>query len=331
MLKYAIVGVGTLGHTHLNSSTQVMRDACTEVKLVALCDIREEIITEADKAGKAKGCNIYTNVDDLLANEELDFVVTALPTYLHAEIGIKIMKKGIHLFSEKPMAISYEQAAEMVKVAKEMNVKLMIGQCTRFEPRNQKLKEIVDSKVYGNVIQAYFTRTASIPPMGWEGWFRDGAKSGGAALDLHVHDVDLINYLFGMPKAVASLGTNYMTEHDFIRTLYYYEEDIAVNSLCEWGRTISFPGEGPTFFVRFEKGIVNYAKGKMTYHPEDSKEPETIEYVPDDSYALEVMDFIDCIVNNKKSTINDCESTLESTRLAFAEKKSADIKDIVKL
>jgi len=308
-----------------------MKDACTEVKLVALCDIREEIITDADKEGKAKGCRIYTNVDDLLANEELDFVVTALPTYLHAEIGIKIMKKGIHLFSEKPMAINYEEAAEMVKVAKEMNVKLMIGQCTRFEPRNQKLKEIIDSKIYGRVIQAYFTRTASLPPMGWEGWFRDGAKSGGAALDLHVHDVDLINYLFGMPKAVASLATSYLTEHDFIRSLYYYEEDIAVNSLCEWGRTVSFPGEGPTFFVRFEKGIVNYAKGKMTYHPEDSKEPEPIEFAADDSYALEVLDFIDCIVNNKKSTINDCESTLESTRLALAEKKSANIKDIVKL
>ena len=219
----------------------------------------------------------------------------------------------------------------MVKVAKEMNVKLMIGQCTRYEPRNQKLKEIIDSKIYGRVIQAYFTRTASSPPIGWEGWFRDGAKSGGAALDLHVHDVDLINYIFGMPKAVASLGTNYMTEHDFIRTLYYYEEDIAVNSLCEWGRTISAPGEGPTFSVRFEKGMVNYARGKMTYHPEDVKDPQPIEFVADDSYALEVLDFINCIVNNKKSEINDCESTLESTRLALAEKKSANIKDTVKL
>ncbi len=331
MLKYAIVGVGTLGHQHLYSSAQVMRDACTEVKLVALCDIRREVFTEADMAGNGKGCNIYTSVDDLLANEELDFVVTALPTYLHAEIGIKIMKKGVHLFSEKPMAISYEEATEMVKVAKEMNVKLMIGQCTRFEPRNQKLKEIIDSKIYGRVIQAYFTRTASLPPMGWEGWFRDGAKSGGAALDLHVHDVDLINYIFGMPKAVASLGTNYLTEHDFIRTLYYYEEDIAVNSLCEWGRTVSFPGEGPTFTVRFEKGIVSFAKGKMTYHPEDVKESEPIEFVADDSYALEVLDFIDCIVNDKKSVINDCESTLESTRLALAEKASANTKTMITL
>lgn len=331
MLKYALVGVGTLGHTHLNASTQVMRDACTDVKLVALCDIREEIITEEDRAGKAKGCNIYTSVEDLLANEELDFVVTALPTYLHEKIGVQIMKKGIHLFSEKPMAINLEQAENMIKVANEMNVKLMIGQCSRYEPRNQKLKEIVDNKAYGNVIQAYFSRTASIPPMGWEGWFRDGAKSGGAALDLHVHDVDLVNYIFGMPKAVASIGTNYMTEHDFIRSLYYYEEDIAVNSLCEWGRTISSPGNGPTFSFRFEKGIVNYERGKMTFHPEDDKEVQTIEYVPDDSYALEVLDFIDCIVNDKKSAINPAESTLDSTRLALAEKKSADIKNIVML
>ena len=329
MLKYAIVGVGTLGHTHLNSSTQVMRDACTEVKLVALCDIREEIITDADKADKAKGCNIYTNVDDLLANEELDFVVTALPTYLHAEIGIKIMKKGIHLFSEKPMAISYEQAAEMVKVAKEMNVKLMIGQCSRYEPRNQKLKEIVDNKTYGKVIQAYFERIGHAPK-GWEGWFRDASKSGGAALDLHVHDVDLVNYIFGLPASVASTATNYVTGHDSIHTIYYYD-DIVVTGLCDWGYATAMPAYGPGFTVRFEKGAVKFEKGVMTYYPDDSKETEKVEYPADDSYALEVIDFIDCIVNNKKSVINDCESTLDTMKLAIAEKTSADLKAQVTL
>ncbi len=329
MLKYAIVGVGTLGHTHLNSSTQVMKDACTEVKLVALCDIRKEVFTENDMEGKAKGCNIYTSVDDLLANEELDFVVTALPTYLHAEIGIKIMKKGIHLFSEKPMAISYEEAAEMVKVAKEMNVKLMIGQCSRYEPRHTLLKKIIKDETYGKVIHAYFERCGHTP-MGWEGWFRDGAKSGGAALDLHVHDVDVINFLFGIPNAVASVATNYKTQHDCIRSLYYYD-DVVVTSMCDWGTADAMPAYNAAFLVRFEKASIHYARGVMTLFPDGTKESSKLDYGSDDSYALEVIDFVDCIVNNKKSAINDCESTLESTRLAFAEKNSADAKTLINL
>jgi len=194
MLRYAIIGFGGLGKVHFRMSSLVKERACTEVQLVALCDIREQMFKEqtATNLGSSdidldfSNYNIYYDVDDLLTKEKLDFVVSALPTYIHEKISLKVMKKGIHCFSEKPMAINLEQAENMLKVSKEMGVKLMIGQCCRYSPDFQYLKELVDTKKYGNLLRADFYRI-SPTPSGWNNWFRDSSKSGGAALDLHVH------------------------------------------------------------------------------------------------------------------------------------------------
>ena len=133
-----------------------------------------------------------------------------------------------------------------------------------------------------------------------------------------------------MPKAVASVATNHATTHDFIRTLYYYD-DVVITSMCDWNFAEAMPAYNAAFTIRFENAAIHYARGKMTLFPDGSKESQPLEYPGDDSYALEVLDFVDCIVNDKKSAINDCESTLESTRLAFAEKSAADSKTIVTL
>ena len=145
MLRYAIIGFGGLGKVHFRAYAEVKAKACTEVQLVALCDIREQMFKEqtATNLGDSNisldfsDYNIYYDVDELLEKEKLDFVVTAVPTYLHEQIAVKVMKKGIHCFSEKPMAINLEQAENMLKVSKEMGVKLMIGQCCRYNPKYQ--------------------------------------------------------------------------------------------------------------------------------------------------------------------------------------------------
>ncbi len=337
MLKYAIIGLGGLGKTHFRAYGEVKEKACDEVKLVALCDIRKEAFTTStatnlgeDTASKDySDYNIYYNVDDLLANEELDFAVIVVPTYLHEEISVKVMKKGIHVFCEKPMAITVEAAQNMLDAAKANGVKLMIGQCVRYDDKYQKLKEIIDSGKYGKVVRAHFSRISGTPVWGWNNWYLDETKSGGAALDLHVHDVDFINYLFGMPKSVTSFATNYKSKHDSMLTRYEYD-GMLVTATGEWGCPSSSYPFTAGFFVKLEKATVEVRNGKTMLFTEEG---EKIDLDPpvNDYKAAEVIDFIDCIKNGKASEINPAEDSFNTIRIAFAEKLSADLNKPVTL
>ena len=335
MLKYAIIGFGGLGKVHFSASKEVCEK--TDAKLVALCDIREEAFTSKtatnlgdDNSSKDySDYNIYYNVDELLEKEELDFAVIVVPTYLHEELAVKVMKKGVHVFSEKPMAISVKAAENMLNTSKEMGVKLMIGQCVRYMNRYIKLKEIIDSGKYGKVVRAHFSRISGTPIWSWTNWYLDEEKSGGAALDLHVHDVDMVNYLFGVPKSVTSFATNKKTKHDSMLTRYEYD-DVLVTATGEWGcPSVAYPFTSG-FFVKLETATVEVRNGKLMLFT-DAEETIELEVESNNSYATEVIDFIDCIKNDKVSAINPAVDSFNTLRIAIAEKQSADLNKPVAL
>ena len=132
-----------------------------------------------------------------------------------------------------------------------------------------------------------------------------------------------------MPKAVCSLATNLITEHDSIHTLYYYD-DAVVTTLCDWSRAPGCAARGVYSYLRFEKASVKCEGGKLTVYPNEGEAYEIpLESVND--YTAEVVDFVNCILNNTTSAINPPEETLKSTRIAFAEKLSADTKEKITL
>ena len=199
MMNFAIIGFGGLGKVHFRNIEEVTR-VVGDIKLVAICDIEESAFTSAvktnisaDGGNDLSAYNLYTDLEEMLSKEKLDFVITALPTYIHEKIAVQVMERGINVFSEKPMALNPEQAQNMIDVAKKNNVKLMIGQCLRYFPEYRALKALIDSEEYGKVRYANFTRLSMIPKWSWHNWFQDEALSGGVALDLHVHDLDYIS------------------------------------------------------------------------------------------------------------------------------------------
>ena len=334
MLKYAIIGFGGLGKVHFGNYEAIK--ARKDVELVAICDIEESAFKSKSATNLGEdntvldftGINLYNDASEMFEKEQLDFIVSALPTFIHEKYAVMAMEKGIHVFSEKPMAINYEQGKHMLEVSKKNNVKLMIGQCVRYFPQYTKLKEIIDSKKYGKVIDAEFNRLSVTPIWSWHNWFLDESLSGGAILDLHVHDVDFINYVFGKPDKLCSIATNVATKHDSVTTLYYYD-DVVVTARGSWGESATYPFSTP-FRARFEKATIERINGKYMLYPQEG-EPFEIEVGNEDGYVEEVVDFIDCIENDRESKINPPESSLQTIEIAFAEKKSADLKEIVKL
>lgn len=336
MLNYGIVGFGGLGKVHFAAMEEVVSKA-GDVKLVALCDVEDSAfsggaelnIGTTDSGLELSAYKIYKDAEEMFENEKLDFIVTALPTYLHEVIAVKALERGIHVFSEKPMAINEKQAKNMIKKAKENDVCLMIGQCLRFWPEYVELKNIIDTKKYGKVIRAEFARLSNTPDWSWQNWMMDEEKSGAVILDLHVHDVDFIHWVFGMPKSVQSFTSGYKTPHDSVFTIYEYEKGMEVSARAEWGFPKKYPFAA-TFTVKFENATVELKGGVMTVYMENG-DVEVLEVPAGNAYANEVIEFVDCIRNKENSKINPPEASLGSIRIAFAERKSADKGKKIKL
>lgn len=335
MLKYGIIGFGGLAKVHFGN-TEELGKIHDDIKLVAICDVDETKFTtnvatnlgDDNTSLDLSAYNLYTDAKEMLEKEELDFVITAIPTYLHDTVAIMAMEKGIHVFSEKPMAITMERGKKMLEAAKANNVKLMIGQCVRYFPEYVALKDLIDSGKYGKVIKAEFSRISPAPTWGWENWYMDGEKSGGAALDLHVHDVDYVNYVFGKPKSMYAIATNEVSLHDSMTTLFDYG-DKAVVVTGDWGHCATYPFT-PSYRVRFEKATLEKTvDGKvMLYTNEEAKE---VQIEDGNGYLREVADFVSCIKEDRESKVNPPEATLVTLEMAFAEKESADNHKIVEL
>ena len=157
MLKAGLIGIGFMGRGHLDNYIRLESEGLP-VKLVAICDIDEEkfgdkFVEGNIDVGKTRydfsKYTLYTDIDEMLEKEELDFVDIALPTYLHAEASIKALNKGIHVLCEKPMALTVEECRQMIEAAEKNNKKLMIAQCLRFWPEYEYLKECVETNRFG--------------------------------------------------------------------------------------------------------------------------------------------------------------------------------------
>lgn len=336
MLKFAIIGFGGLGKLHYRNVAEVT-ETVKDIQLVAICDVEDSAfhaqvstnLGDSNANLDLSAYRLYNDAAEMLEKEELDFVITALPTFLHSKIAIMAMEKGLHVFSEKPMALNAEQADEMIAAANKNNVKLMIGQCLRYSPTYVALRDLIVSQKYGKVVKAEFYRISSSPLWSWHNWFMDESLSGGAALDMHVHDVDFINWAFGAPKAVTSVATNFKAKHESITTTYHYD-DAQVIAVGDWGMPKGYRFNAG-FKVRFEQAsVVTTPEGVMLY-PEDG-EMGLLELVGNpNQYVTEVIDFVQCIQENRASTINPPEDSCKSLKIALAEKLSADTGKTVEL
>ena len=144
-------------------------------------------------------------------------------------------------------------------------------------------------------------------------------------LDLHVHDLDYISYVFGKPKSVYTKSSRNSVDHDTIVTLFNYD-GMVVSASSTWGMQLKYPFTAE-FTVAFEKATVELKRDKlMIYTETEARELEApceaFGLPTDDGYGNEMIDFIECIKNETESLINPPESSKLTVDIAFAEKKS---------
>ena len=201
MLKVGLIGCGFMGEMHANCYKNI-----DGVELVALADLRKE---KAEALTAGTNAVIYETGKELIEKADVDIIDICLPTFLHAEHAILAMDKVKYVFVEKPVALTYEEAQEMIKKQEATGCNVQIGQVIRFWDEYVKLRELMAEGKLGKVINANFRRISPVPTWGWNGWLSDIPLSGGAAQDLHVHDIDYVLSLFGEPKEIASVKNTF--------------------------------------------------------------------------------------------------------------------------
>lgn len=199
--KIGIIGVGSISLEHIQAYL-----ANPEVELYAFCDINEERLCYM---GKKYGITrLYTNLDDMLALEELDAVSVCTWNNGHAPATIAALKAGKHVLCEKPMALNAQEAEEMKQTAEECGKLLMIGFVRRHGNDCKMLRSFIDVDYFGELYYAKATYLRRHGNPG--GWFADVTRSGGGPLiDLGVHVIDLVRYLMGGPKPVSVYGATF--------------------------------------------------------------------------------------------------------------------------
>ena len=332
MMKVGLVGIGFMGRGHLDQYIRLASEGF-DVKLAALCDVDTEKFTSFSSQGGNMGdlgqgtydftkYALYRTMDEMLEKEQLDYVDIALPTYLHAEYACKAMRAGVHVLCEKPMALTSAECQQMIDTARETDKRLMIGQCLRFWPAYEALKEYVVNGTFGRMKCAYFARHGGTPVWSYEDWLLDEKRSGGCLLDQHIHDVDMVNWLLGRPLAVSTLGVN---QHpgagfDAVSTQYLYD-GMVINTQDDWSMNGADMPFKMLFRVNFERGALVFEDGKLMVYPNGEKAFEGPE--GDTGYYREIKYFVNRLKSGEAMDVAAMESTMQTIEIATAELESA--------
>jgi predicted dehydrogenase len=227
MVRIGIVGVGFMGMIHYLAARKA-----TSAKVTALCS------RDAKKlAGDWRGIHgnfgppgeqmdlgavqRYPQFEDLLADPDVDLIDICSPTHLHADMAIAALKAGKHVLVEKAIALEPEQADAMLTAAADAKRLLMVAHVLPFVPEFAYAAAAIHGGQYGKLLGAHFKRVISRPD--WSADISDAAKSGGPAVDLHIHDTHFIGLIAGVPAKVFSTGLiGKEGAVDYLTTQYLY-------------------------------------------------------------------------------------------------------------
>jgi len=330
MVRVGLVGVGFMGQQHFN-----IYEGMEGAQVVAVCDKLAERVapqapsiggnigeaTELDLSAQAR----YLCFDEMLDAGGFDVVDVCTPTPLHAEMTAKALAAGNHVICEKPMARSLQQCDAMIAAAEQAGRLLFIAQCIRFWPEYEVLARMIAAGELGEVRWARFVRQSPTPGWASEGWLMDPEQSGGALLDLHIHDVDLILSVFGTPNAVVARAMNIVSAGaavDHVETSYLYD-DLVCTAQGGWVFPGSFPFE-MGFQVLGTRGLLEFSLAKdpvLRFYPTEG-EPYTPEYEGGTGYDNELAYFVECIEAGQAPERVTPRSARESVRIVMAEADS---------
>ena len=334
MVRFAILGMGFMGVTHYEALQRIDGAEVTVIaspsERKARGDMRGVSGNIGDELPEQLPMDRMYGTTDLhaaLRRDDVDVVDICVPTPYHAEYATAALNAGKHVICEKPLAATVADAEPIVQAARNATAFFMPAMCMRFWPAWQWIKQAADHKTYGNVQSATFIRNTTQPA----GWFLDGSQSGGAAMDLHIHDTDYVHWLLGTPRAVTSRGYAGVTgQTDHIATFYHYDDVPLVYAEASW--TLA-PGSGfdCRATVNFERATAHFdiaGEGSGLKLAKDG-ELTPIECPAHDGWEGQLRYLVDCVQRGERPSVVDADAALESMRTVEAECQSVAAGSVV--
>jgi predicted dehydrogenase len=261
------IGVGMLGYAfmgkaHSNAYKKIpymMYPPPAIPKLVAIAGRNEAAVAEAARRYGYEG--YYTDWRKMLENDSIQLFDNGGPNDMHAEPCIAAANAGKHVFCEKPLARTAEEAKQMLNVAKQTGVKSMVAFNYRFVPAVRQIRNLIESGALGTIYhwRAVYLQEWILPHYGTPHiWRLDKSVAGSGALgDLGAHIIDLAHYLVGGIKSVSALAKTFIKERPLPEDpnkMGKVDVDDAFVSICEFEN-----GAIGTFeSTRFALGRKNY-------------------------------------------------------------------------
>ena len=259
MMKVGLIGCGFMGGMHAACYAALEN---LGVKVTAVADVRREYAENL-----ANGAEVYATGMELIEKADVDVVDVCLPTHLHAAHAVAAMKAGKNVFVEKPIAFKDEDMELILKTEKETGAKVQVGQVIRQWTEYVWLKKAVDAGTFGKIQHACFRRLSGKPTWAWENWLHQVDKSGGVAVDMHVHDVDFVRYIMGEPDVVkAHAHRDEAGVIQQINAVYGYGSNVSVAVESGWDYPADFPFTAD-FRVKFDKATVIGGGGVVNVYP----------------------------------------------------------------
>lgn len=318
VINCAVIGVGRLGSVHAKNLVQNIPSA----KVKNIVASRTE---NAEKAARKLGLSNWTsNVQEVFEDDEIDAVVIGTPTKTHAQLLIQAAKHNKHIFVDKPITETVEEADEVIQALRKYNVFCQVGFMRRFDPAYADAKRRIERGDIGKPI--YFKGVSRDPGSPPENYIK---SSGGIFLDLCIHEYDIARFLIGSEvKAVQTFGEVHV--HPFMhnycdvdQSLSYLQFENGVTADIEGSRNSSF-GYDIRGEVLGTEGMIQI--GSNQYHNNIilTKNKAYYDNIPDFptnfqvAFLKELEHFIDCVKNNRRPIVdeNDGKIALQISKAA---------------
>ena len=203
-VRFAVVGNGGMGSTHARNLA-----GNPEAEVTWLVDID---LDRANRLSTEIGSKVTADLEEAFASDDVDVALIALPTGLH-RFGVEAAAKHkLHVFCEKPIARTNEDAIAMTQICKDAGVTLMVGHVVRFFSEYMRIKEQLEAGTLGEIGMVRGSRV-NPPVMERSPWFADVDVSGGVVLDLMIHEIDTFRWMFGDVQRLFAHGLSFSEWH----------------------------------------------------------------------------------------------------------------------
>jgi predicted dehydrogenase len=318
VVRVGVIGAGFAGSTHARSLAGLPM-----AKVVA---VAAETIAEATPLANELGVRVAPDALSLCADDDVDLVVVASPTDLHAMHTIAAANAGKDVFCEKPLARSMAQAEAMLEACAKAGVTLGVGHVVRHFPEYIRAHELMRGGAIGRPVLATLTR-GSFPVANATPWYRDPVRSGGVVLDLMLHDLDTLRWWFGEPVRVyaRSLGLD-ARGADYALATIRFADGLIAHVEASW---VEHAGFRTAFELCGDGGMLSHdSRATMPLRVQSSVGPSSLAVMPivtshESPYRLQLRDFLARLDRGDAPLVDGVEA-YRSLSLALAAVSSAE-------